>query len=89
MSDEIIRRLDELKAGQAGIRGEIAELKAGQDRLWRLLTEFSESNSATSEGILGAMRAIEGKLDSYGENTEEKLARVARMLERLAIARAS
>ncbi len=81
MSDEIIKRLDELKAGQDGLREEVSELR-GQ------FAELLRENTTTLQAIERGM-ATKTDLAAYGQSTEEKFARVARMLERLAIARAS
>lgn len=59
MSDEIIQRLDELKAGQAAIRTEIGELRAEMKaEVLGLRREVLAAVTESNEVVLGSIRAL-------------------------------
>ena len=77
MSDEIIKRLDELKAGQQAIHEELSALRIGQDAIHGQFRELLRENGASFEKLGTA-------LSTHGKKTDENFARVGQMLQRLA-----
>lgn len=83
MSDDILRALGELKAGQASLHTKADALQGGQDGLVTAVSESNEAVLSAVQALSSKVGRLENKLDQLDKNLTSHMAGTSDSVERL------